>query len=156
MMIGVAAVHAENGSREERAAVQALEHVTIFVRDYDEALAWYVDRLGFVKVEDRRFGPSRWVTIAPSNAPGTHIVLAVPNEALRSSIGHQHNWVFRTADCHGTYQRLNAKGVRYVQQPQEVPWGCQAIIEDLYGNRIVLLDHGAQDAGWESARKDVR
>jgi predicted enzyme related to lactoylglutathione lyase len=126
--------------QEAMPAVRALEHVTIFVRDYDEALAWYVDRLGLVKVEDQRFGVGeRWLTVAPAGATGTHIVLAVPSEPLRASISHQHNWVFRTSDCHETYRKLSARGVKYVQMPRTVPWGCQAIVEDPYGNRIVLL-----------------
>jgi predicted enzyme related to lactoylglutathione lyase len=118
----------------------SLEHVTIFVRDYDEALAWYVDRLGLVKVEDQKFGAGeRWLTVAPSTSSSTRIVLAVPRESLKDSIGHQHNWVFRTEDCEETRKQLGAKGIKYLQEPQNLPWGCQAIIEDLYGNRIVLL-----------------
>jgi len=116
-----------------------LEHVTIFVRDYDEALQWYVERLGFIKIEDQQFGPQqRWVTVAPSRNADTHIVLAVPGETLRGSIGHQHNWVFRTGDCRAAHLSLSARGVRFVAEPQNLPWGCQAIIEDLYGNRIVV------------------
>ncbi len=79
--------------------------------------------------------------MAPSATAATRIVLAVPREALKGSIGHQHNWVFRTADCHATQARLGAKGVTYLQEPRVLPWGCQAIIQDLYGNRIVLLEH---------------
>ncbi len=123
-------------------AIQALEHVTIFVPDQHAALAWYVGKLGFVKVEDRKFGANeRWLTIAPPGEHATRIVLAVPREAMRSSIGHQHNWVFRTADCDETHARLVAKGVKYLQAPARVPWGCQAIVEDPFGNRIVLRSH---------------
>jgi predicted enzyme related to lactoylglutathione lyase len=122
--------------------VQALEHVTLFVTDQEAALAWYVGNLGFVKVEDRRFGANeRWLTIAPPGEHATRIVLAVPREAMKSSIGHQHNWVFRTADCNETHARLVAKGVKYLHEPARVPWGCQAIIEDPFGNRLVLLAH---------------
>jgi predicted enzyme related to lactoylglutathione lyase len=120
--------------------VRALEHVTLFVPDQEQALRWYVDRLGLVKVEDQRFGAGeRWLTVAPPGEHATRIVLAVPREALRSSIGHQHNWVFRTGDCEETHARLTAKGVKYIQPPSRVPWGCQAIVEDPFGNRIVLL-----------------
>jgi predicted enzyme related to lactoylglutathione lyase len=132
--------------------VQALEHVTIFVRDQDEALAWYVDRLGLVKVDDRRFGAGeRWLTVSASSSDSTRIVLAVPQGVMQQSIGHQHNWVFRTGDCNATHERLTARGVNYVRQPQRMPWGCQAIIQDLYGNRIVLLEHASRAA---SGRED--
>jgi predicted enzyme related to lactoylglutathione lyase len=124
-------------------AVTALEHVTIFVRDQEDALRWYVDNLGMSKVEDRRFGGGeRWLTVAPAGKHATHIVLAVPRPEMQASIGHQHNWVFRTGDCRETHRRLTARGVKYLAPPAEVPWGCQAIIEDLYGNRIVLLGPG--------------
>lgn len=69
-------------------AVQALEHVTLFVRDQDQALAWYVDMLGLVKVDDRRFGANeRSVTVGVAGSRETHIVLAIPNEALEQSVG---------------------------------------------------------------------
>jgi catechol 2,3-dioxygenase-like lactoylglutathione lyase family enzyme len=116
----------------------ALEHVTLFVRDYDEALRWYVELLGLVKVEDRRFGAQRWVTLATAPEATTHIVLAVPIEELRASIGHQHNWVFRIADCASIHTLLIERGVKFIAEPQHLPWGCQAIIQDLYGNHIVL------------------
>jgi len=116
-----------------------LEHVTVFVRDYDEALSWYIERLGLVKVDDQRFGPNqRWLTVATSKDSATHIVLAVPSDVMKTSIGHQHNWVFRTEDCHTAHTVLANRGVQFVSDPQELPWGCQAVIEDLYGNHIVL------------------
>jgi predicted enzyme related to lactoylglutathione lyase len=128
------------------APLRALEHVTVFVRDYDEALSWYVDKLGLVKTEDRRFGANeRWLTVAPSADAATRIVLAVPSPGLAGSIGHQHNWVFRTGDCRTTHALLSSRGVHFLQEPREAPWGCQAIIEDLYGNHIVLL--GSATAG---------
>jgi predicted enzyme related to lactoylglutathione lyase len=127
-------------AEESAPAIKALEHVTLFVRDQEEALRWYVDNLGMNKVEDQHFGAgNRWLTIAPPGKHGTHIVLAVPRPEMRESIGHQHNWVFRTGDCRKTHRQLTARGVKYVAPPADVPWGCQAIIEDLYGNRIVLL-----------------
>jgi len=138
-------LHAEDGG------IESLEHVTIFVRDYDEALAWYVGRLGLVKVEDRKFGTERWLTVAPPGEAGTRIVLAVPREALSASVGQQHNWVFRTADCRRTHEILTAHGIKYLEPPRVLPWGCQAIIEDPYGNHIVLRSP-APDANVNGAR----
>ena len=127
------------------AVSQDVQALTIFVRDQDEAIAWYVGRLGLVKVDDQRFGAGeRWVTVAPSKGDGTRSVLAVPNASMRQSIGHQHNWVFHTGDCGKTHERLTARGIKYVHLPQRVPLGCQAIVEDLYGNRIVLLEHARE------------
>ncbi len=144
MTIAVAATLISGAALTQEAppspVLKRLEHVTIFVRDQEEALRWYVDRLGMTRIEDQRFGPNeRWLTIAPPGEHVTHIVLAVPRPELRDSIGHQHNWVFRTGDCKATHQQLTAKGVEYVVPPTVVPWGCQGIIVDLYGNRIVLL-----------------
>jgi predicted enzyme related to lactoylglutathione lyase len=126
------------GAWAEPPPLTALEHVTLFVRDYDEALTWYVERLGLVKIEDRSFGAQRWLTLATSNAAATQIALAVPSEELRSSIGQQHNWVFGIDDCEATHALLSGRGVKFIAEPRQLPWGCQAIIEDLYGNHIVL------------------
>lgn len=123
----------------EDAPLRKLEHVTLFVRDYDEALHWYVEKLGLVKIEDQRFGPTqRWLTVATNVEDKTQIVLAVPNPQLQDSIGKQHNWVFGVEDCRASRDALTSRGVHFVVEPQNLPWGCQAIIEDLYGNRIVL------------------
>jgi predicted enzyme related to lactoylglutathione lyase len=72
-------------------------------------------------------------------------VLAVPSAALADSVGHQHNWVFRTGDCHAVHAALSSRGVHFLNEPAEAPWGCQAIIEDLYGNHIVLLGPGTAE-----------
>ena len=128
------------------APLRALEHVTVFVRNYDEAVSWYVGKLGLVKTEDQRFGANeRWLTVAPSADAATRIVLAVPSAGLADSIGHQHNWVFRTGDCHAAHALLSSRGIHFLQEPREAPWGCQAIIEDLYGNHIVLLGSRAAE-----------
>jgi catechol 2,3-dioxygenase-like lactoylglutathione lyase family enzyme len=142
LLAGVAApAHADEGVP----VVKSLEHVTLFVRSYDEALAWYVDKLGMVKVDDRPMGAGqRWLTVAPSHGSATNLVLAIPSSALSSSIGHQHNWVYRVGDCHEAHKVLSGRGVKFLQEPRQAPWGCQAIIEDLYGNRLVLLGDGSR------------
>ena len=140
-----AAVAAPVHAHEPVPVVKSLEHVTLFVRSYDEALAWYVGKLGLVKVDDQPMGGGqRWLTVAPSRDSATKLVLAVPSNALASSIGQQHNWVYRVGDCHEAHALLSGRGVRFLQEPRQAPWGCQAIIEDLYGNRLVLLSNGPQ------------
>jgi predicted enzyme related to lactoylglutathione lyase len=126
--------------QEPAPIITRLEHITIFVRDYDEALRWYTEVLGFAKMEDQTFGKSqRWLTVAPSNQKETHIVLAKADDQRADMIGKQSLWVFRTEDCQRAYQTLQARGVKFRAPPRKAPWGSQAIFEDLYGNEFVLL-----------------
>jgi predicted enzyme related to lactoylglutathione lyase len=120
--------------------ITRLDHVTIFVRDYDEALKWYTEVLGFDKTADQRFGNNeRWLTVAPRGQKGAEIVLAKAQGARAELTGKQALWVFHTVDCQKTYDTLQARGVKFRKPPSKTPWGSQAIFEDLYGNEFVLL-----------------
>jgi catechol 2,3-dioxygenase-like lactoylglutathione lyase family enzyme len=135
-----------------------LRYVTVVVRDYDEALRWYTEVLGFRKVEDRNFGPGRrWLVVAPQGQNNLGIVLdlaaassepGMKNHSDR--IGKETNWVFQVSDCAKLYETLNARGVRFTAAPKTQPWGAsQAIFEDLYGNVFVVE---SAPAGSGSAR----
>lgn len=122
--------------------IDRLAHVTLYVRDQDEALGWYTEKLGFVKRADDDSIPGfRWLTIAPHNQQEVEILLLEPDdEELASRIGKVSHWVLETADCYEAYEVMTARGVKFLAPPEEQPWGVQAIFEDLYGNQFVLLE----------------
>lgn len=127
---------------------QAIAHVSLLVREYDEALAFYVDTLGFRLLEDspRPEQDKRWVVVAPPGSPGTSLLLArasTPEQA--AFVGNQSGgrvFLFlQTDDFWRDYNRLAAAGVRFVRLPAEQPYGTVAVFEDLYGNLWDLLQY---------------
>jgi predicted enzyme related to lactoylglutathione lyase len=127
------------------APLSKLAVVTVAVADYDEALTWYTDKLGFRKMEDRAYGDERWITVAPPDQPELRIALAKPGmtpeerQANKALIGTGGPWVFHTKDCAAAHKTLSARGVKFTDGPRDLPWGIQATFRDLYGNRMVLL-----------------
>jgi len=129
--------------------IKELNHVTILVKEYDEALRFYTEVLGLEKRMDAQFGPgARWVTVAPKGHNGLEIVLQKPEpgmhgesgaKAMAERIGQNTTWAFGTDDCHKTHQELTAKGVKFTSPPKEMPWGVQAVFQDLYGNTFALV-----------------
>jgi len=125
---------------------QSLALVSLVVRDYDEALAFYVGTLGFELVEDT-FIPEqdkRWVVIQPPGANGSRLLLAraaTPEQASR--IGNQTGgrvFLFLyTDDFDRDYARYKAKGVVFVREPKQERYGTVAVFKDLYGNLWDLL-----------------
>jgi catechol 2,3-dioxygenase-like lactoylglutathione lyase family enzyme len=134
-----------------------LGNVTILVRDYDEALEFYTEVLGFEKRFDEKFGPgARWVTIA---APGqdVQIILQKPEPAMHGEeharcmterIGQNPTGVLATDDCQKTYELYSSRGVRFTEAPKAQAWGgIQAVFKDLYGNSYALVEmHSASAA----------
>jgi catechol 2,3-dioxygenase-like lactoylglutathione lyase family enzyme len=122
-------------------------YITVLVKDYDEAIRFYTDSLGFQLVADNAFGGGmRWVAVAPSTANETQIVFVqADTEDKLARVGSQAaNHVFlviHTEDCLGDYERMKAKGVRFFGEPKQVPWGIEVVFEDLYGNRFDLVQH---------------
>lgn len=125
---------------------QHLAQVALLVRDYDEALAYFVGVLGFVVREDTPLGAGkRWVVVAPPGAHGTALVLArAVGAEQRAAVGRQAGgrvFLFlHTDDFAREYARLTAAGVRFAERPREEPYGRVAVFEDLYGNRWDLLE----------------
>lgn len=122
--------------------------VTLVVRDYDEAKAWYRDVLGFVEMEDTaRSEEKRWVVVAPSEGAGTGLLLAKgANERQRERVGDQTGgrvFLFlHTDDFWRDYRALKERGVRFCEQPREESYGTVVVFQDLYGNRWDLLQLG--------------
>ena len=125
-----------------------LAHIALIVRDYDEAIAWFMGVLGFTLVEDspQPEQGKRWVVVAPPGARegGASILLArAATQEQAAAIGEQAGgrvFLFlRTDDFWRDYHAFPAKGVRFVREPAAQPYGHVAVFEDLYGNRWDLI-----------------
>jgi catechol 2,3-dioxygenase-like lactoylglutathione lyase family enzyme len=124
---------------------QSLGCVALLVRDYDEAIAFFTQALGFDLLEDTdRGGGKRWVLVRPPGATETALLLAraVTPEQL-ASVGNQSGgrvFLFlHTDDFQRDYQQMLARGVRFAEEPRHEPYGTVAVFLDLYGNRWDLL-----------------
>ncbi|HLG47015.1 MAG TPA: VOC family protein [Reyranella sp.] len=120
---------------------QTIATVALVVRDYDEALAFYVGTLGFSLIEDTDMPAQgkRWVTIAPPGSAGPLLLLARAVGAEQSSrIGNQTGgrvFLFlHTDDFWRDYAAYRSKGVRFVREAAEESYGTVAVFSDLYGN----------------------
>lgn len=122
---------------------QSLAHMALIVRDYDEAITWFTEKLGFALLADE-YQPEqdkRWVLIAPSGAGegATTILLArAASPEQEKFIGNQAGgrvFLFlRTDDFARDYEAMRAKGVSFVREPKQAPYGTVAVFADLYGN----------------------
>lgn len=120
---------------------QSLALVSLVVRDYDEAIAFYTGTLGFELIEDS-YVPAqdkRWVIVAPRGVTESRILLArAANEHQASRIGDQTGarvFLFlRTDDFWRDFDRYQAAGVRFVRPPKQESYGIVAVFADLYGN----------------------
>lgn len=117
--------------------------ITVAVRNQEEALRWFTEKLGFVKRVDRPGPGIRFLTISPRNQPKLQVILASWFPEL---IGKNPTAVLYTKDCRKTYEELKAQGVVFMEAPTDRPFGLQAVFEDLYGNKYALLEHGHESA----------
>jgi len=124
---------------------QTLGHVTFLVRDYDEALAFFSDALGFRLVEDAPLpGGKRWIIVAPPGSRGTGLLLArATDPAQVLQVGRQAaDRVFlflHTDDFWRDYRLMQAANVKFLESPRHESYGTVAVFEDLYGNKWDLL-----------------
>ena len=126
---------------------QSIGLVAIVVHDYDEALGFYIGTLGFRLIEDTRV-PSqqkRWVVVAPAGSRSLHLLLArAVGDEQSSRIGNQTGgrvFLFLyTDDFWRDFRTYQAKGVVFVREPKEEPYGTVAVFKDLYGNLWDLLE----------------
>jgi catechol 2,3-dioxygenase-like lactoylglutathione lyase family enzyme len=136
----------------------AIVHIALVVRDYDEAIAFYVHKLGFTLVEDT-YQPEqdkRWVIVAPAGSTGTSLLLAraaTPEQArfIGDQAGGRVFLFLGTDDFWRDYRRMIAAGVSFVRPPSVASYGTVAVFEDLYGNRWDLVGYGEQAEGKESS-----
>ena len=125
---------------------QSIVHVALVVRDYDEAISFYTEKLHFTLVEDT-YQPEqdkRWVVVSPPGSVGTTILLAKASKPEQMPfIGNQTGgrvFLFlNTDDFWRDYHEMISKGINFIRPPKEQPYGWVAVFEDLYGNLWDLL-----------------
>ena len=115
----------------------------VVVKDYDETIKFYTQKLGFEVAEDAAFGDNRWITLKLPNTPDSNISLALAKtEEDKAIVGKQAGSFpllgLGTVDCLGDYSRMKERGVKFHGEPQGGSWGTGVLLEDLYGNKIFM------------------
>ena len=126
---------------------QSIAHVALVVKDYDEAIDFYVNKLLFTLVEDT-YQPAqdkRWVIVAPPGSTGATLLLAQASKPEQAAvIGNQTGgrvFLFlRTDDFQRDYRRMVSIGIEFVREPKDEPYGTVAVFKDLYGNLWDLIE----------------
>lgn len=126
--------------------LQSIIHIALVVRDYDEAIEFYTEKLHFTLIEDT-YQPEqdkRWVVVAPPGSAGTTLLLAKASKPEQGPvIGNQAGgrvFLFlNTDDFWRDYNEMIANGIKFVREPKRADYGMVAVFEDLYGNRWDLL-----------------
>lgn len=119
--------------------------VALLVRDYDEAIAWYRDALGFALLEDTdRGGGKRWVRMAPAGNAAFSLLLArAATPEQQAAVGDQHGgrvgFFLHTDDFARDHARLSGTGAVFEEAPRREDYGTVAVFRDLYGNRWDLI-----------------
>lgn len=126
-----------------------LAHITFLIRDYDEAIAWFTQKLGFVLVQDLRMSETkRWVLVAPPHngktGAGTNLLLAradKPTEVARigDQTGGRVAFFLTTDNFARDHAAMTAAGVKFLEAPRHEPYGSVAVFEDLWGNKWDLI-----------------
>ena len=120
--------------------------IAVLVRDYDEAIAWYRDALGFALLEDDDHGDGkRWVRMAPpGNAHFSLLLARATTPAQSAVIGNQHGgrvgFFLHTDDFARDHARLTAAGAQFEESPRLEAYGTVVVFRDLYGNRWDLIE----------------
>jgi len=125
---------------------QSIVHIALVVRDYDDAIAFFTEKLNFQLVEDT-YQPEqdkRWVVVAPPGSSGTTLLLAKaskPEQApfIGDQTGGRVFLFLNTDDFWRDYNDMVSKGINFVREPKEETYGTVAVFEDLYGNLWDLL-----------------
>ncbi len=121
-----------------------LAALSLLVRDYDEAIAFYVGKLGFDLSEDTDMGGGkRWVRVTPRSGQTSLLLARATDEAQRSRVGDQSGgrvWLFlETDDFAREHAAFVGAGVHFREAPRHEPYGVVAVFEDLYGNGWDLI-----------------
>ncbi|AYL97741.1 VOC family protein [Mucilaginibacter celer] len=126
---------------------QSIAHIALLVKDYDEALNFYVTKLGFEVIEDTPLADNkRWVLIRPPGNTGCCLLLAkAANQQQLLAVGNQTGgrvFLFlETDDFYRDYNNMLAVNISFVRQPVVESYGIVAVFEDLYGNLWDLIQH---------------
>jgi len=125
--------------------------ITVYCLDQDRAKAFYVDILGFTPGTDITMGEGfRWVTVSHPSQPELHLTLMTPGPPLDADAadfirrqlekGGLGGIGLSVDDCRKTYEELSAKGVTFLQEPSDRPYGVEAVMRDDSGNWLVLVE----------------
>ena len=131
--------------------IKQIAFTSVYVLDQDEAKTFYTEKLGFEVRSDVRMEDFRWLTVGPADQPDISLTLmpigapALDEEDARQmralvSKGAIGAGVLRTDDCQATYKELSARGVHFVQEPAERPYGVEAVLRDNSGNWFSLTE----------------
>jgi len=135
--------------------LNAITHSQIYVLDQDEALEFYVGKLGLELNTDADMGFMRWLTVNVPGEPGRELLLLTPGapahddataEQLRELVtkGAMGATIFTTQDCRATYDELLAKGVEFTEEPVERFYGTDCALRDPFGNPIRITQPAPQ------------
>ena len=125
-----------------------IEQTALIVHDYDEAIAFFVDALGFELVEDSPARtndgrPKRWVVVRPPGATSALLLAQADGERQAAAVGDQFagrvGMFLRVDDFEASYARMRAAGVEFVGEPRDEPYGRVVVFVDVAGNRWDLL-----------------
>lgn len=125
---------------------QNIAHIALVIDDYDEAIRFYIEKLGFELIEDTVLNETkRWVVVAPKGSQGCSLLLAkASGEKQQSRVGNQTGgrvFLFmHTDDFMRDYNDMTAKGIKFVRGPVKEPYGTVGVFEDLYGNLWDLIE----------------
>ena len=125
---------------------QQIAHISLVVKDYDEAIRFYTKKLNFIVKEDTVLSETkRWVIISPPGSDGCSLLLAkAATEEQKSRIGNQTGgrvFLFlHTDDIKRDYKNMKDQGISFTREPVEEVWGTVAVFKDLYGNLWDLIE----------------
>lgn len=125
---------------------QSIATIALVVKEYDEAIAFYRDAVGFALVGDTPLGGGkRWVVMAPPGSGGAQLLLARANSpaqeaALGNQAGGRVMFFLETDDFARDHARMLANGVQFLEAPRHEPYGTVAVFADLYGNKWDLIE----------------
>ena len=125
---------------------QSIALITLVVREYDEALAFFTDALRLQVVEDKQLGAGkRWVVVALPEWKGAALLLAKAASSQQAAhVGNQTGgrvFLFlETSDFWNDYRHMQSRGVKFAEEPRQEPYGTVVVFFDLYGNKWDLLE----------------
>ncbi len=134
----------------------AITHSSVYVLDQDQALDFYVGKLGLEVVTDEDLGFMRWLTVSVPGQPEREILLEKPGPpAMSEQTAAQVRdlvtkgamglgFILRTDDCRKTYEELKTRGVEFTQEPIEQPYGIDCALRDPFGNHIRIGQPAAE------------
>ena len=129
---------------------QSIAHVALVVRDYDEAIDFYVGKLKFTLVEDtyQAAQDKRWVVVAPPGSTGATLLLARASQPeqvpfVGNQAGGRVFLFLNTDDFRRDYERMVSMGIQFVREPKKESYGTVAVFKDLYGNLWDLIERGS-------------